>query len=50
VSYWDFDAPAHEAKPLLDTPATAIAAASLLKMRDVAPDRASEYEIDTTRI
>lgn len=44
VSYWDFDAPAHEAKPLLDTSATAIAAASLLKMRHVARERASEYD------
>ncbi|MQA78453.1 MAG: hypothetical protein GEV10_08235 [Streptosporangiales bacterium] len=44
VAYWDFDAPLHEDQPLLDTSATAIAAASLLKMRDVNADRAGEYE------
>jgi unsaturated chondroitin disaccharide hydrolase len=44
VAYWDFDAPDHEDEPLLDTSATAIAAASLLKMRTVTPDRSDEYE------
>jgi unsaturated chondroitin disaccharide hydrolase len=44
VSYWDFDAGKHEARPLLDTSATAIAAASLLKMRHVAADRAGDYD------
>jgi hypothetical protein len=44
VSYWDFDAGKHEAQPLLDTSATAIAAASLLKMRHVAADRAGDYD------
>jgi unsaturated chondroitin disaccharide hydrolase len=43
VAYWDFDAPAHEAQPLLDTSATSIAAAALLKMRSIIPDRAEEY-------
>lgn len=44
VAYWDFDAPAHEAQPLLDTSATSIAASALLKMRSIAPDRAEAYE------
>jgi unsaturated chondroitin disaccharide hydrolase len=44
VAYWDFDAPDHETDPLVDTSATAIAAASLLKMRAIAVDRAEEYE------
>jgi unsaturated chondroitin disaccharide hydrolase len=44
VAYWDFDAPDHEDDPLVDTSATAIAAASLLKMRAIAGDRAEEYE------
>ncbi|QPP10315.1 hypothetical protein G4Z16_01110 [Streptomyces bathyalis] len=44
VAYWDFDAPQHEPEPLLDTSATAIAAAALLKMRTVNPARADEYE------
>jgi unsaturated chondroitin disaccharide hydrolase len=29
VAYWDFDAPAYDAHPLLDTSATSIAAAAL---------------------
>ena len=37
VAYWDFDAPEHEDDPLLDTSATAIAAAALLKMRGLTP-------------
>lgn len=44
IAYWDFDAPAHEAHPLLDTSATSIAAAALLKMRSITPDRAEQYE------
>ena len=44
IAHWDFDAPQHEVRPLLDTSATAIAAASLLKMRAINPARAKEYE------
>lgn len=44
VAYWDFDAPAHESQPLPDTSATSIAAAALLKMRSINPNRADEYE------
>ncbi|HWM00682.1 MAG TPA: hypothetical protein VNP20_25300 [Nocardioidaceae bacterium] len=43
VAYWDFDAPEHESDPLLDTSATTIAAASLLKMRRISPERADVY-------
>jgi unsaturated chondroitin disaccharide hydrolase len=44
IAYWDFDAPEHEKDPLLDTSATTIAAASLLKMRRVNAQRADVYE------
>jgi unsaturated chondroitin disaccharide hydrolase len=44
IAYWDFDAPDHEPQPLLDTSATSIAAAALLKMRTINPGRAEEYE------
>lgn len=50
VSYWDFDAPRYEEKPLLDTSATAIAAASLLKMRGVPAARADEYDATARRM
>jgi len=50
VSYWDFDAPSHEEKPLLDTSATAIAAASLLKMRGIPAARADEYDATARRM
>lgn len=45
VSLWDFDAAEHEDEPLVDTSATAIAAAALLKMRDVAgAERFNRYQ------
>lgn len=50
VAYWDFDAPKHEDSPLLDTSATAIAAASLLKMPSLGVPRADEYEETARRM
>lgn len=44
VSYWDFDAPSYEERPLVDTSATAIAAAALLKMRSIAAEHAERYD------
>jgi unsaturated chondroitin disaccharide hydrolase len=50
VAYWDFDAPEHEDSPLLDTSATAIAAAALLKMRGWGVPRADQYEETARRM
>lgn len=50
VAYWDFDAPEHEDSPLLDTSATAIAAAALLKMRGLGAPRAEQYEQTAQRM
>jgi unsaturated chondroitin disaccharide hydrolase len=50
VSYWDFDAPGNEENPLLDTAATSIAAAALLKMRGIPAARAVEYDTTARRM
>ncbi|MCA1700442.1 MAG: glycoside hydrolase family 88 protein [Actinobacteria bacterium] len=42
VALWDFDDPTIT-RPVLDTSATAIAAAALLKLATLAPDRAERY-------
>lgn len=44
VSYWDFDAAGQKQKPELDTSATNIAAAALLKMSAISSQRGKEYE------
>lgn len=43
VSFWDFDAPATEAEPNLDTSATAIAASALLKVSALGLEGTADY-------
>lgn len=51
ISYWDFDASADVSEPLVDTAATAIAAAALLKARSVAGMPGRDYEkVATTMV
>lgn len=50
IAHWDFDAPKYEKSPLLDTSATAIAAAALLKMRGLGVSREGEYAATARRM